>query len=199
MAAWGGGIDNRGTATINNSTISGNKASAGCTTGEFGCTAEGGGIHNTGTLMISSSTISGNMVSLPNCSSRCGALGGGIFNFDTTTTIQNSIVANNSLGNCFGTMTSKGYNLSSDNACNFGGPGDLNNTDPVLGTLGNHGGPTKTIPLLTQSPAIDAGNPSGCRDGGGNLLTTDQRGFPRPDKEDNGVGCDMGSFERQTD
>jgi hypothetical protein len=32
----------------------------------------------------------------------------------------------------------------------------------------------------------------------GHLLKTDQRGFPRPDKEDTG-GCDMGAYERQKD
>jgi hypothetical protein len=74
----------------------------------------------------------------------------------------------------------------------------LNNTDPKLGTLGYYGGPTQTIPLLSGSPAIDAGNPSGCTDEQGNLLKTDQRGQPRPDPEDTG-GCDMGSFESQND
>ena len=42
-------------------------------------------------------------------------------------------------------MTSYGYNLSSDNTCNFNGPGDMNNIDPKLGTLENNGGPTQTI------------------------------------------------------
>lgn len=45
--------------------------------------------------------------------------------------------------------------------------------------------------LLPGSPAIDAGNPSGCTDGSGHLLTTDQRGYPRHDPEDT-RGCDMG-------
>jgi hypothetical protein len=95
-------------------------------------------------------------------------------------------------------MTSKGYNLSSDNSCNFNGPGDLNNTDPKLGTYGNYGGPTQTIPLLAGSPAIDAGNPKGCTDSNGHLLTTDQRGYPRPDTEDK-TGCDIGAYEGQSD
>ena len=56
--------------------------------------------------------------------------GGGVYNLGTVT-FQNSIVANSSSGgNCNGTS---GYNLSSDNTCNFSGPGDLNNTDPRLG------------------------------------------------------------------
>ena len=96
-------------------------------------------------------------------------------------------------------MTSKGYNLSSDNTCKFGTSGDRNNTDPMLGPLQYNGGPnhTQTMALQPGSPAIDAGNPSGCTDSKGNLLKTDQRGMPRPDKEDTG-GCDMGAYETQS-
>jgi hypothetical protein len=43
-----------------------------------------------------------------------------------------------------------------------------------------------------------AENPNGCTDGSGHLLKTDQRGAPRPDKEDSS-GCDMGAYEKQTD
>ena len=138
---------------------------------------------------MNNSTISGNSATF----------GGGISNNGGAVTLQNSIVARNSKGgNCYNTMTSEGYNLSSDNTCNFNGPGDLNDTEPKLGTLGNQGGPTQTIPLLSGSPAIDAGNPAGCTDGAGHLLKTDQRGYPRPDREDSG-GCDMGAYERQSD
>jgi len=94
-------------------------------------------------------------------------------------------------------MTSKGYNMSSDNSCNFHNSGDWNNADPKLGQLQNNGGPTQTMAVPLESPAIDAGNPSGCRDAHGNLLTTDQRGQPRPDKDTQSFGCDMGAYERQ--
>jgi hypothetical protein len=176
-AGVGGGIENQGTAEVNNSTVTGNTSSGG-----------GGGIGNLqGSVTINNSTISGN-------SARSGD-GGGI---DGTATLQNSIVASNPGGNCHGGVTSNGYNLSSDYTCNFHNTGDLNNTDPKLGPLQNNGGPTKTEALLDGSPAIDAGNPSGCTYGSGHLLTTDQRGMPRPDHEDTG-GCDMGAYERQTD
>ena len=46
--------------------------------------------------------------------------------------------------------------------------------------------------------AIDAGNPAGCTDGQGALLKIDQRGLPRPNREDTGA-CDMGAYERQGD
>jgi len=184
-AGVGGGIFNSGgTSTINNSTLYGNYSAGG-----FNHDG-GGGIYNYGgTLKINNSTLSGNG----------SPFGGGIWNHGSPVTLQNSIVANSpSGGDCSGPMTSNGYNLSSDNTCNFSSTGDLNNTDPVLGQLGYYGGPTQTLPLLSGSPAIDAGNPSGCADGQGHLLKTDQRGKPRPDKEDTG-GCDMGAYERQTD
>jgi len=191
--ADGGGISNGGTltTTIDNSTITGNSVISHSVGNAFG-----GGVSNYGsshkhTLVISNSTLSGN-------STKAGFTGG-IANFTgNIATLQNSIVANNQTGNCGGTMTSNGYNLSSDNTCNFKGAGDLNNTDPKLGQLGNYGGHTQTMPLLFGSPAIDAGNPGGCTNGNGHLLKTDQRGKPRPDKEDTG-GCDMGAYERQKD
>ena len=185
----GGGIYNfvGGTLAINNSTITGNRA--GMAMSRFH--SAGGGIANDGILAISNSTISGN-----------GAgIGGGIVG---VATLQNSILANNfnfsgfsSSGNCHGSVSSI-FSLSSDNTCDLDGPGDLDNTDPKLGTLGYYGGPTQTIPLLSGSRAIDAGNPSGCTDQKGHLLKTDQRGLPRPDQEDKG-GCDMGAYERQSD
>jgi hypothetical protein len=183
----GGAIGNGGTMTITNSTISANIAVV-----DFcirGCMAAGGGIESNGTLTINNSTISGN-----SAVGKDGPGGGGIFG---NVILQNSIVANSpSGGNCSGTMTSKGYNLSSDSTCNLSGSGDLNNIDPKLGVLQNNGGPTQTIALLSGSPAIDAGNPSGCTDAQGHLLTTDQRGMPRPDPGDTGR-CDMGAYEAQ--
>jgi hypothetical protein len=75
--------------------------------------------------------------------------------------------------------------------------GDLCFADPLLGPLQNNGGPTQTHALLARSPAIDAGNPSGCRDQFGAALTTDQRGFPRfvDGNNDGAVRCDIGAFE----
>jgi hypothetical protein len=216
----GGGVYNSGILTINSSTISGNLATVyrGCINPT---TAYGGGLYNNGTSIINNSTVSDNSV-FANCINvECASLGGGIANFGQTlkisnstisgnsaqtdaggiyngATLQNTIVANStSGGNCLG-VTSNGYNLSSDGTCNFTGPGDLNNTDPKLGPLQNNGGPTQTQALLSGSPAIDAGNPNGCTDDSGRLLKTDQRGAPRPDKEDSS-GCDMGAYERQRD
>jgi hypothetical protein len=53
---------------------------------------------------------------------------------------------------------------------------------PLLGKLGDYGGPTQTIPLLPGSPAIDTGDAAACP-------LTDQRGQAR-------LGtCDIGAYE----
>jgi hypothetical protein len=180
----GGGIFNAGILEINNTTINGNAARGGV--GSSG----GGAVFNSGILTISSSTLSGNFASRA----------GGVFNDSGTTTLQNSIVVNSSTaGNCGGAIDSHGYNLSSDASCNLDGPGDLNDLQALLGLLHANGGPTMTMAPLPGSPAIDAGNPAGCTDGSGNLLTTDQRGLPRPGKYKHDHRCDIGAFEHQSD
>jgi hypothetical protein len=147
---FGGGILNGGTLTITNSTISGNSA---LTINQGpGC---GGGIGNSGSLQIANSTISGNS----------GANGGAICNHAVPLQIANSILNAGDLGeNIFndgGTITSLGYNLSSDNGGGYlNGPGDQTNTNPILGPLQNNGGPTQTHRPYPQSPAIDAGDPN---------------------------------------
>ncbi len=114
-------------------------------------------------------------------------VGGGINATNGTLTLIDSIVANNYGGGdfyyTFSAITDGGYNISSDFSFPFTAPGSLNNTDPKLGSSGNYGGPTPTLPLLAGSPAIDAA--------GGVCPPTDQRGVPRPF----GGACDIGAFE----
>lgn len=184
----GGGLENNNdlpgaSAVLVNDTISDNTAQ----------NDHGGGITNDGYLTLINVTLSAN--SAP-------AGGGGIYNFTGPFQVANTIVAGSRAGgNCSGSILSSGYNLSSDSSCvsSFTHAGDLNNKDPRLGPLQNNGGPTPTRALLAGSPAIDSGNPQGCTDSNGSPLVTDQRGMPRPDPEDNGVGCDIGAFERQKD
>jgi predicted outer membrane repeat protein len=206
----GGAICNGGTLTITNSTLS-NNSSGGNNTGYGGAiynyagtlnaanttfsgnaaTTSGGAIYsNGGTVQISNSTFGNN-------SENIGG-GGALSNAGSSVLIQDSIVANSANGgNCAGTITSDGYNLSSDSTCNFSSSGDLNNTNPKLSALHKNGGPTQTMALQIGSPALDAGKPAGCRDFFGNLLKTDQRGKRRPGGTET-TGCDMGAYESQT-
>jgi predicted outer membrane repeat protein len=191
----GGGIHGAGTVRVENSTISGNSAAT-----------SGGGIYG-GVIEISNSTISGNSA---------GSSGGGIYNvhnFPYPLNVANSTISGNSAATCGGgicgggveigntilnanasgniqaSVTSHGYNISSDDGGgHLNGPGDQINTDPLLGPLQDNGGPTLTHALLPGSPAIDAGDP--------NFHPppfNDQRGCPRVI---NGR-IDIGSFERQ--
>ncbi len=75
-------------------------------------------------------------------------------------------------------------------------PTDLRDIDPQLGTFGNHGGPTSTLPLLPGSPAIDRGGdvfsiPTILPQ----LPAVDQRGLPAPV----GTHRDVGAVEYQYD
>ena len=178
----GGGIEACGTVTISNSTISGNWVSG----RDFNEPGLGGGIYAVGTVTISNSTLSDNWVlNFGN--------GGCIWNGDTVeigNTILNSGQPDN-IFSSFGTVTSNGYNLSSDDGGGLlNGPGDQINTDPMLGPLQDNGGPTLTYALLPGSPAIDAGDP--------NFIPPpfyDQRGSPFV-RVFNGR-IDIGSFEVQ--
>jgi CSLREA domain-containing protein len=169
--AHGGGIVNRGTMSVRNSTISGNTI------------AFGGGIINFGTATLTSSTLSGNTATF-------GAGGGGGIYADSagSITLKNTIVANSpSGGNCTGGIGSLGHNLSSDASCGFTASGDLQNTNPQLGPLADNGGPTQTHALLAGSPAINAGSLD-CPP-----PAADQRGVARPQ----GAACDIGAYEHQ--
>ena len=178
-----GGIFGAGTMTLNNSTVSGNTAPNGPGGGNFG-----GGIYiDSGTLMLNNSTISSNSA----------VTGGGIYPNSGTVTLKNTLLAGNSAAgdgpDCWGSIGSGGHNLIGNTTnCNFTQPSeDLLNADPLLGPLQDNGGPTFTHALLPGSPALDAGNPTGCTDQDGILLTTDQRGVTRPQ----GTRCDIGAFE----
>jgi PKD repeat protein len=179
----GGGINNdSGTLTIINSTISGNSA-----------IYRGGGILNySGIVSLYNSTLSENTTSIYE--------GGGIYNYgaySAAVTFRNTLLAGNTASgsgsDCSGTISSSGYNVIGDvSNCVFAAvTGDLINTDPLLGSLQNNGGPTFTHALLALSLAIDAGDPAGCTDQDGNLITTDQRGFNRTE----GTRCDIGAYE----
>ena len=198
VAGLGGGTFNNGMLTITSTTISGNFSS------------NGGAVYNSGggTLTITNSTVSGNSASSgggifniaafaitnSTLSSNSAALGGGIFSTETVeigNTILNAGKSGANIVNSGGTVTSHGYNLSSDDGGGvLTGPGDQINTNPLLGPLQDNGGPTFTHALLPGSPAIDAGDP--------NFTPPpyyDQRGPNFSRVRDNRI--DVGSFEVQ--
>ena len=172
----GGGVGG-GDLSIVNSTVSGNSAGT-----------SGGGLSTFfSSLRVANSTITGN--SAPS--------GGGIYNDGQSSVVEisNTILNAGALGeNIFnngGTVTSDGYNLSSDNGGGYlTGPGDQINTDPLLGPLQDNGGPTFTHALLPGSPAIDTGDPNFTPP-----PSTDQRDC-HFDRVFNGR-IDIGSFETQ--
>jgi CSLREA domain-containing protein len=167
----GGGVYNfiGSTATFANSTIASNSATSG----------SGGGLFNeSNTVTITNSTIYNNY---PN----------GIYNYAGPVTVKNSIIATGaSGGSCCGPVTANGLNnLANDGTC---GASFINSPSINLGTLGNNGGSTQTIPLLDGSAAVDTGDDAVCAAYPVNSL--DQRGVPRPI----GLHCDIGAFEKCT-
>ncbi|MEP7286477.1 MAG: choice-of-anchor Q domain-containing protein [Chloroflexota bacterium] len=166
----GGGIFNGSTATLTNSTLIGNSASA------------GGGIFNSSTLNLVNTTLTNN-----------GATdGGGIFQ-SATANVKNSLFALNtgsSGPDISGPITSQGYNLvgNTTDGSGFVGTDITNPASAGIDTqLRDNGGPTKTIALLFNSPAINAIPPASCTGTNG----VDQRNYLRPA----GVNCDIGAYE----
>ncbi len=133
----------------------------------------------------------------------------GVVNVAGNLYVGSSILAGNTGGagglDCAGTLTSLGYNLiGNDQGCTLAGatPTDQVGTplapiDPLLGPLGENGGPTPTHLLLTGSPAIDGGKtvPSGFLSF--HCDANDQRGVARPFDGDlvPGALCDIGATE----
>jgi hypothetical protein len=168
----GGGIYAGNGASLNllNTTMSGNAV-----------LTNGGAIFTRTVVDIANSTIAYNG----------GLAGGGIYISGAgDASLKNTILASNTGGNTNGALISLGNNIDSQNTAGFSGPGDQINTDPLLGTLGYYGGPTKTHALLAGSPAIDAGDNSGAP-------AEDQRGYIRPaDGDGDSVAVvDVGAYE----
>ncbi|MCB8947679.1 MAG: hypothetical protein H6653_06665 [Ardenticatenaceae bacterium] len=128
----------------------------------------GGAIRTSTATTIVNSTLVNNTA---------GFVGGAIAG---PATARNTIIANNDgdnpwdiQENCTDVLTNAGNNIQfpqkttgnwNDYEC-FGSQTAVN---PQVGTIGDYGGPTPTVPLLASSPAINAGS---------NCPTTDQRDF----------------------
>lgn len=181
-AGDGGAIFTNGIATFTNLTLSENRAG----NNAEGPGGNGGGIANQGILDGFNLTLSKNAAGDGNPDD---GVGGNLSNAGTFSLV-NSIIAHSALGsNCNSALTDGGSNLDSDGSCGIGAA-----TDPGLDPNGlqDNGGPTQTIALQLDSPAINAGTNAICNTAPVNAL--DQRGIARPQ----GKYCDIGAFELQT-
>lgn len=178
LAAYGGGISNRGTLTVTNSTFSGNSVDT-----QFG---SGGGIWNNigATLTVDGTTF------LNNGNSIC--IGGGIYNFFGQVEVRSSTFSGNSAGQGggidnqggsgqSGTLTVINSTFVNNSTVNAGGgivtSAPLTVTNSTFygnaagfgGGIANTGGPTPTV-LNTIIANSAGGNCGGAiADGGGNL------------------------------
>jgi hypothetical protein len=186
----GGGIYSFGDLTVSNSTFYANRTDTGFLEDDGG----GGAVYNSGTAAVVGSTLSAN---------QAARTGGGIYHASTdaadSSSLRMTIVADNTAPegpDASGTFTSEGYNLIENPSGSTGfEPTDIQNVDPALDPEGSqdNGGPTRTIALQPESPAIDAVE-AGCPP-----PATDQRGVVRP-RDGNADGesfCDIGAFERR--
>jgi hypothetical protein len=186
----GGAVFNEGTLSLQSSTMSRNVAEGFVLAGGKVPFGRGGGIYNAHTVLIDGSTIVEN---------QANRAGGGIFSNVIRggsnrnnpyriedSTISSSIVADNVGGdfiNKTGTFLSLGHNLFDSPPEVAPLPSDFVGVDPLLSSLGDHGGFTPTYVPLPGSPALD----SGLRD---EEFVYDQRGYPRPASE-----ADIGAVE----
>jgi hypothetical protein len=183
----GGGLSNSGTATITDCTISGNSAAGDggglfnsgtstltlCTIAANSAASDGGGLFNAGTATLTFCTIAANSA----------VSGGGLFDLPGAAMLTDTIVAGNTTGGASdiggtGSLTGTFNLIGTGNAGGLtaAGHNQLGVTSPELGTLGNYGGSTPTVPVLPGSPALGAGTKA-LYPGTGRGINTDQRGL----------------------
>ena len=199
--ASGGGLQNHGvvggeaTLVVENSTIADNDASLGAGIYSFSPEVTGGN-----KVTVLDSTIAHNTTREEPCAECAAQPGAGLLMSEGEANVINSILAFNTEeaapSNCsilgsgkIGSPFPSDYDLETGTECGFTAGGDLQNTDPRFSSLTpqNNGGPTDTLYLEPNSPAIDripAESP---------FCTgyIDQRGLERPQ----GAGCDIGAVE----
>lgn len=161
----------------------------------------GGGVYaDAGNFTLNNVTITRNR-------GTTHAQSGGLYNASATVTLQNTLLTRNALGtstpDCYGTITSGGYNLVSVTrvgpvvfCAGISGTGDQAGTSAapidakLVSILANNGGTTANHNLQAGSPAMDAGSNSTCN-------PVDQRNRARPrDGDANGTSiCDIGAVE----
>ncbi len=174
-ALW---VDGHHTSFISSSTFVENQA------GTAGSEHGYGGALSGKKLVLNGLTVVGNVAERS---------GGAVFAEDDASSLANSLIVGNGSNNPWGIAQScrstlrGGHNLQwpdpalakgEDTRCTS----DVIVKDPRLGGLAANGGPTETLALDPESPAVDAGE--GCP-------ALDQRGQPRRG------ACDLGAYELQ--
>jgi Ca2+-binding RTX toxin-like protein len=186
----GGGGVNGTHVTLTNSTVSGNS-----TAGDY---SRGGGVYSRygGNVTLTNSTISGNSTAGDDSG------GGGVYGRYSRVTLTDSIVLGNATffagvdhDEIWGGFTLTGGNIvGGDLFDDDADVGDVTATEifaataeiaPGLraGVLADNGGPTRTILIKADGPAVDAG--------GAATVPTDQRGLARV----SGAAVDLGAVE----
>ena len=184
----GGAVWTKAQTQFNNATFSGNTSLNVAITDRNKWQRGGGGALVAAEnllVMLNNVTFNNNLAGFTG-----GALSGNNIGTRNTLIANNRAEVSNGLSqNCAQPLGNWGHNQqwvagqSDSNHARISGCGtDVTVADPKLGTLGNHGGTTQTVPLLGGSSAINQGDVANC-------AVTDQRGFGR-----NGA-CDIGSFE----
>ncbi len=181
VGGWGGGgagfggavFNNAGTVTITSSTLTANTAVGG--PGGTAGKGHGGAVFSrNGTLTITSSTLSANTAAQGGAGVFVLAdkVVGGAGDTGSTgaaaVTITGSILgqtanavtdlATATNGSATTLTVSGAFNLIRNTAVT--GVGNLSTADPRLTSFATFGGPTRTMALLTGSPALDAGDPA---------------------------------------
>ncbi len=205
----GGGILNDGALTLTGVTLTQNTARYGgaiftqggslslalCTIAGNTAAVSGGGIEAQNNITVIASTFANNVATAGDGGAIDNPNGG-----EYTITVEDTIFSNDSspygpeIANA---VVSLGHNLVSNNANSSGWIAISDSTGTAtkplqayLGTLGNYGGQTPTIPLLPGSPAL--GNGTKVKYPGTNTtISTDQRGLSLDGQPD------IGAFQTQ--
>jgi hypothetical protein len=187
---FGGGLCAvQGAITLTNDTLSGNHAQGGFGgndndgNGGNGGNASGGGLFILGssTITLANTLIAQDTLTAGGGGGFGGSLGsaGSASGPDVSGSVTSS--DHDLVGDGTGSNLKGGVNA--DQVGTSASP-----INPLLGPLQNNGGPTQTMALLVNSPAIDAGDSAAS-----GLPGTDQRGFARI----RGAAVDIGAYEVQ--
>jgi hypothetical protein len=201
----GGGLVDSAGGIISGDTISNNKAGigAGLYVGPFAASSQPTQVRNStiagniangeagGGIAVASTSVS---LTYATITGNTGPIGGGVVAIGGTYHATGTIISGNTAPNgspdcAFASegetpFSTSGYNLVGAECTTTPAPTDLVGVNAMLAGLADNGGPTETVALLRNSPAIDAGGGPACP-------STDQRGVQRPQ----GIACDIGAFE----